>query len=123
MKAFLWFAATGLSLLLIADSAQAQCRGGGSTQETTATTALSSNGTTTSGFNSFGYNVPSAGQMQAVSQIQAYAQQRAMQLTQRAQRNHERHQRQIATHTQRRLEEESRRRERREFLTASLSNQ
>jgi hypothetical protein len=123
MKAFLLFAAMVLGLLLFAESAQAQCQRGGGTQGTAATAALASSGST--GASSFGYNMPTTSpmQMQAVSQIQVYAQQRAIQLAQRAQRNKERHARQIATHTQRRLEEESRRRERRKYVSASLSSQ
>ena len=124
MKSFLWVVGAGLSLLLITDSAQAQCAAGGGTQETTANTVLAS-GSSSAGFNSFGYNMPSGSQMQqqALGQIQAYAQQRAMQLAQRAQRNKERHERQLATHAERRLQELARRQERRQFLTASLSNQ
>ena len=124
MKSFLWVVGAGLSLLLFTEGAQAQCVRGGGTQGTTANMVLAS-GSSTAGFNSFGYNTPSTGQMQqqALGQIQAYAQQRAIQLAQRAQRNKERHERQLATHAERRLQELARREERRQLLTASLSNQ
>jgi len=124
MKSFPLLVAAGLCLLLFTGDAQGQCRGGGGAQGTATTTALTS-GSTSAGVSSFGYNVMSANpmQQQALGQIQAYAQQRAAQLAQRAQRNKERHERQIATHAERRLQEETRRKERRQFLTASLSSQ
>ena len=124
MKLIPLLVAAGLCLLLCAGDAQGQCRRGGGTQGTTATT-VSASGSSSAGFNSFGYNAPSANQLQhqALSQIQAYAQQRAAQLAQRAQRNKERHERQLATHAQRRLQELARREERRQYLTASLSSQ
>ena len=124
MRTFLMAACAGMCLLLFTDGAQAQCHGGGGTQGTTANTVLAS-GSSSAGTGSFGYNMPTASQlqMQAVSQIQAYVQQRAIQLAQRAQRNKERHERQIATHTERRSQELARRQERRQYLTASLSNQ
>jgi ATP-dependent protease ClpP protease subunit len=124
MKSFPSMVAAGLCLLLCAGDVQGQCRGGGGTQGTTAST-VSASGSSSAGFNSFGYNAPSANQMQqqALGQIQAYAQQRAAQLAQRAQRNKERHERQLATHAQRRLQELARREERRQYLTASLSSQ
>jgi hypothetical protein len=124
MKSFPWVVGAGVCLLLVTDSAQAQCAGGAGTQGTTANTVLAS-GSSSAGFNSFGYNMPGASQLrqQALGQIQAYAQQRAAQLAQRAQRNKERHERQIATHAERRLQEEARRKERRQLLTASLSSQ
>ena len=70
MKSFPWIVGAGVCLLLVTDGAKAQCAGGGGTQGTTANTVLAS-GSSSAGFNSFGYNTPGASQF--LGQIQAYA--------------------------------------------------